>query len=350
MRIIVTKDGRNFVDTINNQIVEKSNIDENKNNRNTDLKNISNSNFGRTIQMKGSKSSNSLFKNTKQSSIYTIPQSIMSNKMSNIVIRQKKISISKNMSDRYSSPLNYHNFLPSLPTNLSRINLSNNNSQYAEGEGHPENESSFLRGFKMNEIINNNTINRLENTMYKNKRIKEKNSSVNESNFRTVYSNRDNIFVIKEKLENMTIAPDNLNLIKYLNDKNDISDKLIEKLDSSDDKQIHKYNKICQIIQSNNEKDDLFKSILNGKIETMHKKQESEMNRLLNNVEKSLNHIKHITKDYKLKTNDKNILFYQRQNDMRINFWNKFHVDRLANKKYFGDKPSNTSGKNISFK
>ena len=52
--------------------------------------------------------------------------------------------------------------------------------------------------------------------MYKNKRIKEKNSSVNESNFRTVYSNRYDIFVIKEKLENMTIAPDNLNLIKYL--------------------------------------------------------------------------------------------------------------------------------------
>ena len=316
------------------------------------MKNTINNNLVKTNKLGGSNSTISIFKNTRHSSILSIPESNRSNRMKKISIHQKKISVNKYMSDKYSSPLDLNSLLPCLPLNLRRKNNSNNISQTSlEGEFHAENESPFyLKGFKIKDIITHNTINRLKDTLYKDKKLKDQYSFVNENNFRSNYSEKDHICVIQEKIDNLSIPADNINLIRYLGNKKEISEKLVEKLDSSNDQKLNKYNKICQIIHHNIEKQDLFKSIINGKIDTMKKRPESEMNRLLNNVERNLINFKSIAEEYKKIPVNKNFKYYDKINEMKMKFWNKYHVDRLANKKSVSEKPKITTGNNISFK
>ena len=336
MRIIVTKDGNSLIDVINEEVkidktndLEKSRLNFPRMNK-SNLRSLNKSH----INIKGSHSTNSLFKNSRSSNtIHNLSPSNNNSINTNIEIKQKKVTISKDMIDKYITPLlnQKSSFLPSLPSSLSLKNHSNHNSLVAEEENLNENDSSFFtKGFKMNEILSNKTLINLEDKINKKQRIKNKLSFVGPNDFRSIYKDKDDISIIREKLENTVISNDKLNLIKYINSKEDISEMLIDKFNRSKEDQLQKYNKICQIVSNNQEKENFIKSIVSEKIKLMKKKEESEMNRMLTNLERNLNNYKHIVEDYKHPQENKRYRYFNIHNDIKKNYWSKYNLDRFT--------------------
>jgi len=181
------------------------------------------------MNIKGSHSTNSLFKNSKTS--YTLRSPSRSNNNSinkSIEIKQKKVTVSKDMIDKYIDPSlgQKSTFLPSLPSSLSNKHPIHNNSLTGEEENLHENDSSlFIKRFKMTEILSNKTLNNLQNELHKKQRIKDKMWCVGPNDFRSIYKEKDDITLIKEKLDNITLTNDKINLIKYINGKENISEK-----------------------------------------------------------------------------------------------------------------------------
>jgi hypothetical protein len=339
MRIIVTKDGDNLVNLINEEVKIEKSIDQDRSRSRISGKkitNLKNSNIS-ISNIKGSHSTNSLFKNTKSS--YTLHSPSPSNDNSinkTIDIKQKKVTISKDMIDKYIDPLfgNKSTFLPTLPSSLSNKHHLHNNSLIGEEENLHENDSSlFIKRFKMTEILSNKTLNNLQNELHKKQRIKDKMWCVGPNDFRSIYKEKDDISLIKEKLENITLTNDKINLIKYINSKDNISEKLIDKLDKSNEDQLQRYNKICQIVSNNKEKENFLKLLITDKIKVMKKKEESEMSKLLSNAERNLNDYKQIMEDYSQPQDIKRYRYYNIHNDIRKNYWNKYNLERFNKRK-----------------
>jgi len=195
------------------------------------------------------------------------PEDLISSKV--ISIKQKRLNIPKNVTEKYNYPDNKPSFiLPSvtLPKFKETINTNflstNNYGNFNTTTG----INSVKNTFTFRDVLEDTTYKDLKKRLNVDKKMKDRLSRIDETKFRSVYGEKNNV----EKLDEMlgkNINPDRINLINYLNKKKDVSDVLVKRLSEYSEDKINKVNKICQIVFFNEERSSIFKERINERIQ-----------------------------------------------------------------------------------
>lgn len=132
-------------------------------------------------------------------------------------------------------------------------------------------QSKNLTHLKIKEILKPSTIKNIKAKIIEEDKVKSNLYKLDENNFRTVFKPKiaDDF---RSKISK-TISRENINIIKYLHNKEDLNYNLLEKLSLLDDKEINKINRICKIyfhyenseIQNRNKIKEILKTMENEK-------------------------------------------------------------------------------------
>jgi hypothetical protein len=217
----------------------------------------------------------------------------------------------------------------SKPTSLlTQVNITKkraDNSLLGESEESAMNWTSRLN-FQIRDIVNERSLSNLKDKIIKDKRMKEKLSRIDEKCFRTVYRDRTELDKLEEKL-NKEISPDKINLIKYLNQKQTISEKFLDKVANNDEEQTYKLNRICQIVFHKQNDELIFNNTLKKAL-TVHKNREKvEYRTRIETLGRNIKDFNDLLSRYP-KPETSREKYRDIHNDM-VKTWRKFHADRL---------------------
>ena len=135
---------------------------------------------------------------------------------------------------------------------------------------------------------------------------------------------------------NKEIAMDKVNIITYINSKENVSELLIKKLTSSDEKTLVKVDKLCKKVILNKEEDNKFKKYVEEKLNKRREYELSDCVSTLNSIESNLSKARGIQHEYETMKRQKDNPFTHLLKEMKTKYWNR-NVERLyACKK--GDK------------
>lgn len=252
-----------------------------------------------------------------------------------IQIKQRKLNIPKNVTERYNMTSDSKNnsltkILP-MPLMIKKDLETLDHANYA---GTMNSTSPQIRNkFTIKEVLNETSVKFLKTNYIKDKRMKDKLSRIDETKFRSNYECKNFLEKLDEKLKRK-INPDRINLIRYLHDKDQVSEVLIKKIADYDEEQINKVNKICQIVLHNNERSKLFKDIIEEKLTALKNKEKIEYKSYIENMGKNMQGFSSVLQNYEKKVNNKE-KYRDIHNDMVKNHWQKNNVDRIARKTNF---------------
>jgi hypothetical protein len=322
MRIILTPIGKDLITKLNNENKLKS--DETKNNKAKSMSKEKNRKYDILDRVRNKSNHNVKIKKSKNSS-YLLNKLLMDqsnfsgDELQNtkeITLKQKKLNFPKNVSENY----NIESKFSGTKTILGSTSRPGNTTGFKTAD--PLN-------YTLRDVFNDSSINQLKATYAKEQIMKNKLNRIDESNFRTVYETK----TFKEKLDenlNHRINPDRINLIKYLNEKNTVSEVLIKKIADYDEEQINKINKICQIVFHNDERDKLFKEIINEKIKDKQSREEIEYKNTLEKMGGNVIGIKNLLDKYSKKVC--HIDRYREIHNDTLKYWNRIGIDKIARK------------------
>jgi len=250
-----------------------------------------------------------------------------------ISIKQKRLNIPKNVTEKYNSDNKSGFILPSvtLPKfretiNSNFSNTNNNFSNFNTTAG----MNSVRSNYTFRDVLDDNTYVDLKKKLNFDKKMKNRLSRIDETKFRSVYGEKNNI----EKLDDMlakTINPDRINLINYLNKKKDVSDVLIKRLSEYSEDKINKVNKICQIVFFNEERSQIFKERIKERILAKKTRDNTEYKTSIEEMGDNIKNFGMILKDYE-RNDKKKERFRDIHNDMVNKFWKKYQVERYEKK------------------
>ena len=176
------------------------------------------------------------------------------NKYRRIRINMQKVNFPKELQSKYD--------LYKIPKN------TDGNITYEEAPPKINKYSNPNYKFSLGEIINHNAVFKLKNEIAKRERVRERLSVVNENNFRTNYAYMPKMKELNEILSYKKIRGDKLELIKYINTHNHLSDLFLRNIVTSDKIDIEKYDKISQTLLFNKDAHNKMKLDLERKIKT----------------------------------------------------------------------------------
>jgi hypothetical protein len=228
-----------------------------------------------------------------------------------INIKQKLIP--KNITDRYND--DRRQSLAVLPQFSLTASLDEHNML------------SFTNSIKLRSVLQNKSITNLRNKLVDDKIMKDRHSRIDETKFRTIYEDQNIIDRLDSKL-NYEIGLDNINLIKYLNKKEIISDKLIDKLNSYNRNKAKKIDKICQMINDQNENQKNFQGYLRNHISEIRSKNSSELKNNINLPGNQISYYSHIFDKYPLTIKNKE-KFKDIHLQIQNKYWKKYKADLL---------------------
>lgn len=262
----------------------------------------------------------------KKIRIFTEPnKNAQFDKYRKIRINMQKITFPKELQAKYE--------IYKMPENLESNNLY---------EKEPSKLSKFTNPnykFSLRELIDNKTVFDLKNEILKQERVRERLSTINEQNFRTNYAYLPRIKELNEILNYKKIKGDKIELIKYINSHNKISDVFLKNIVTSDKVEIEKFDKISQTLLFNKDADRKIKSELERKV-----KSKQNLNKL-----KIASNLMKMSKEVKLE--EKILDKYQRIYDKKSNYldkhkeiqkeWKRKGIKYLASKSFMPRKPYN---------
>ena len=193
----------------------------------------------------------------------------------------------------------------------------------------------------LQEIIDNKKVNKLKTEVENRERTKEKLSVITEQNFRTNYAFKPKIEELKEILSYKKIRGDKLELIKYINTHNHITDLFLKNLVTSTKNEINKYEKISQTLLFNKELDLKLESDIKRKVRM---KQNITKLRITNNLNKMNKEVKleqEILNKYQ-KVYDKKLNYMERHKEIEKT-WKKSGINYLATRNHIKQKPPSES-------
>jgi hypothetical protein len=328
MRIILTKFGEDLVTDINNN---KKLQDVNKTNTipSPEIKQASKTAYNfkpKSTSMKPTKIKWSIDLNRNRGKREETKE---------VVINQSKILIPKTMNEKYlSGSNNSQSFLPNLPENLlanHRRLMDKSSNTYSSIKNVTDNPANYFKG---RELLSETAICNMKNSLKNKNSIKAKNSRIDENKFRTIYRTKSDSEKLGEMLGNIQIHLENMNLIKYLNEKNEITEQFVNRLSCIDEDEQGKLNKFCQLYFKKKDKESLFDSIVNKRLILKKKKELSEMGFLLNDLHLELDKAKCISSNYDMNfiNERKRDLYIDLQNEFSNKYWEKSNVIRLQRK------------------
>jgi len=331
MRILITKLGDEVIKSIAEE--KENNINTQSKSKNKQQKNFNDTNkSNKSFISNKNKTLNSSFGKTKLTSNDNDNNSIiMSSKI--IQIKQKKINIPKNITDRYNtnSDTNTNLILPSLTLPKFKDKTSTNFNNTQNNLNTTSNFTQNKNEFTFKDVLPDETYVSLKCKLEKDKKLKDKLSRIDENQFRSIFGQKSN----SEKLDDMlmtNINLDKVNLIKYLNEKNDISDVLIKRLSEYSEDKINKVNKICQIVFFNEERSKIYKERIKDRINSKQNREKTEYKTCIESLGDGLNEVSDIFKEYKKPGNERE-KYRDIHNDTINKFWRKYQVSRYDKKK-----------------
>lgn len=313
-------------------------------NNNNNFNNKTNKNSKSKSRQFRKESSRSMQKKLDQESKLILDEDDLQNSK-RINIKQKRLQIPKYLTEKYNSDSRSGFILPNLT--IGKLNDIANKTRNAGGTNYSElsydyrsngeNKSGFgfsgmpesRANFTFREIINQNAIDELKRKLKKEKRIEDALSRIDESKFRSVYGEQDRAQKFEDLLDK-TINANKITLIKYINDKQKISDNFIKKICESDDEKIMKANKICQIVFHNKEKEQLLNDIIKERMRLKKNKETSEYKIDLEQMGETLKDFSVILNDYiKKPATNKFVKYKDIHNDLVNKYWKRFNVENL---------------------
>jgi hypothetical protein len=253
-----------------------------------------------------------------------------------ISIKQKRLNIPKNVTERYNSDNKASFILPSvtLPKFRETINTNFTSSNNFMNFDTTKGINSVRNTYTFRDVLEDNTYKDLKKRLNADKKMKDRLSRIDETKFRSVYGEKNSV----EKLDEMlgkNINTDRINLINFLNKKKDVSDVLIKRLSEYSEDKINKVNKICQIVFFNEERSQIYKERINERIQAKKNRENTEYKTSIEEMGDNMKSFGNILKDYE-RSCDKRERFRDIHNDVVNKFWKKYQVNRF-------DKNSNRS-------
>jgi hypothetical protein len=269
-----------------------------------------------------SKSENNFHSKSRSKSIKkkNLPDMKISRQNSkNINIVQRKLTIPKKIMEQYNTRNeDFSVVVQSMEDNKKRSNI----------ELIPKNT------VQLKDIITPSVCDDLRKTVTSKLREREKESLINETNFRSSFHLPP---MINYQLDR-EIKKDSMNLIKYLAEKNEITEQFVKKLNQVDDEKINKLNKVCQIIFRNEESDKLYQENIKNVIKMNKIKEKREYSEKLNSMGENIEKFKNIIENNKVTFN--NMDRYKNLHRDIEKHWSQTHVDKFFSKRKLGKSKS----------
>lgn len=157
------------------------------------------------------------------------------------------------------------------------------------------------------------------------------NRKITQEDFRTVYDNGVTKLNVFNQMLNKEINGDKTNLIHYFKRKNSVSPLSIQRISNSNNDQIIKMNRVCQIIFQNQDKRENDQKKITDKLFFREHKLKLSYSDSMKKITNGIKETKDILCKY---TNKKsNISQYKEMiNDMKKRYWTKYNVDNIYNK------------------
>ena len=334
MRILITKEGTEVVEELDNltKYSTKYKITP-KRYSSVNIFNRTNKTFNRTYRLKYNLNStkNSISLNNfspQRNRTQLIDLELKSpnkNDIKNATFKKvniTKISFSKKMAEKYyniklkSNIISETNKIPSsIISNNSSDTLNNNN----------------IKIFSFNEIISNNTVNRMKIKLINDKKMKDKLSKIDENNFRSSYSIKTDLEKLDDILSFPKINSTKVGLIKYLNQSKFINPTTLKNLLHSNPLKINKMNKIAQILINEEQRQKLHKNIIQNKLKNQKKEESIYINNEMNNIKEQMTGFKERLDKYQKKFKERD-RYKDIFKDIVIHYWNKYDYDKLNKK------------------
>jgi len=242
----------------------------------------------------------------------------------------KKLRIPPEMEDKYMSNIKKteniepsENLLPDIFINISKSmdldNLySSNNSSLP----------AVRNKFPLKYIISPDSYNNLEKDIEKKREMLKKGKKVTEKNFRTEVYEDPKISFEKNIYSEIPIS--NRNLITYLNEDTNISNKYVEKLSKYNDERLRKLNKICQKAFYYKDQMDIINNYAKKKLKDETIQISEIYKNKLEEMKDELDKYKKIVQNDRPKFNYKDK--YINQYRIAERNWDIYHIERLYKK------------------
>ena len=242
-------------------------------------------------------------------------------------IFEKINCLKKDTIENYNTKSSKGNSLPQS-ANLSLNNTTNNNAFTLP---------QILPAYPLKYIINNNSYTNALKNAVKNENILKKGKKVTEENFRTTVEPNP-IRVLDNCLQN-EINSQNRNLIMYLNKKDDLSDKFIQRLSKYDNGQIQKLNKISQKAFYSKNQDKIIHEIIRKKINGDYVNISEKFKNQLEYMKDNLTNYEKVLKNEDKKRIDNKERYFQQYRDAEKD-WLKYNTVRFYKK---SEPPKNSA-------
>lgn len=179
------------------------------------------------------------------------------------------------------------------------------------------------------EIINSEAYKKMMLKLKNEQVVADNNYIMQDRDFRKSNSIR-NDFDIKDVLSKQ-INKNRADFIKYITNKRDLSPIFLRKLSLLDESKVYDLNRICQIIHSNRNKEELFKEKIEGKMSMRENLLVVDANHSLNKIKSDIKMRKTLINDYskKLIKNPKIDYFYHERTQQ---LWDRYNVKTLQRK------------------
>ena len=201
------------------------------------------------------------------------------------------------------------NFLPSLKM---RADLSD----------------SPQRLYTFSEIIPKNKIKNIKTELVRKKMSKDISKKITEKDFRTSYQeDKDELEQFEKNIHNPRINLGKINLIQYLNEKEQINSNFINSLAEASSNRLDKVDKICQITLQENKERKLINEKIKEKIKKSNQTAKLSMKKKFNKVRLDVNEIKNKLDKYS-STIDYRERYKLKHEDMKY-YWSKFNFEKL---------------------
>ncbi len=348
MRILITKQGEEIVEELelhrdysvkpNNKLRNKNRVCSNKLYKRLNKSNprpvISKNEENNKNLLNTSSFKDSFSNQKKMNSINDIDDSISNttNLIQYKLSGKKKIFIPKYFMDKYeSSSKSTTNIIGQTPNFLPSLNINITiNSKEDDNENNNNKNINGKKYYSFKQIIPSHTLTNIKKKVLKDKLEKETNIKINEQNFRTIY--KENPLERFNDIINQPIFDyENIQLIKYFNEKKDTSPLRIKEIVNSNPIKLGKINKICQTITNNKENEKIMNDVIQEKIKYQKNSDKLFFYNNMKIIKNDVDGIKKKLDKYRKKVDEK-----ERYKDIlkqvSLKYWNKYNFDKLNKK------------------
>ena len=243
-----------------------------------------------------------------------------------IKLNEHKITFPKQFAEKYERDSLNNNIITSSNNILPSLNSKKIDTQEGSNNSLLKKEKFLSLG----QIIPNTSLNQMKKKIIKDRLIRDRATVITENDFRSKYDPETDIQKFNNILNESKLNSNKSSLIRYLNEKK-INPLTLKIISSQDGDKISKFNKMCQTIFQNQDKEKLFNDIVKNKTTQRINNTKKELQTGLNTIGNEINVIQEKLKKYDKRVENKE-KYRDNFNEMVIHHWLKRDLERFNKK------------------